>query len=92
MKNKFAIRLKKTGEFLSTRSSVRSRSFGHVDDAHLWNSIGHAKLALYHVKEVQEWMKKNKRHHISNYMMQDMPVEIVEFNVILIDSKKGYIG
>lgn len=90
MKNKFAIRLKKTGEFLSTRGSY-SRSFGHIDNAQLWSNIGHAKLALYHIPEVKKWMQDTK-YSWANPNAKDFPVEIVEFNVILIDAKKGYIG
>jgi len=90
MKNKFAIRLKKTDKFLSTRGS-HGRHFGHIDDAQLWTKSGHATLALYHIPAVKEWMLANKRH--SPYVQdKNFPVEIVEFNVVLIDAKKGYIG
>ena len=90
MKNKFAIRLKATGEFLSVKMG-QGRQFGHIDDAQLWNKIGSAKLAVYHIPAVKEWMKKAKMNS-PYYKHSTFPIEIVEFNVVLIDAKKGYIG
>lgn len=95
---KYAIRKKATREFLGLkRFSGVPRAWGHIDDAQLYNSSGVISNVLYHIPEVREYMKKSNRSYLYrsdriNSRTNDLPVEIVEFDVILIDAKKGYIG
>lgn len=95
---KFAIRNKATGKFLGAKPSGGGpRQWGHVNDAQLWKTSGVISNVLPHIKEVQDYMAKTKRNYLYqsdrvNSRTNDMPVEIVEFDVILIDSTKGYIG
>lgn len=49
MIKKYAVRLKGSDKFLSTKPSSGSRGLVHVQDAALWTHRGHARLALnYH--------------------------------------------
>lgn len=95
MLTRFAIRNKATGEWWSPRPANGRRKWAkHVNDADLWKRRGDVSLAMHYIPEVKEYMKKNSMRHLSQWRVEQpaFPVEVVTFNVLLIDANKGFIG
>ena len=95
MFKRYAIRMKSTGEFLSPKTSRRNREWcKNASRADLWSGKSGVVGAARHIPEVQKWMTETKRNYLgfecfANY--PNCPIEIMEFNVLLIDASKGYI-
>ena len=89
---RYAIRNKATGKYLSTKPAWRPRRWVNLKDAALWVHRGHATLAARNSPSVQDELKSLQMDpKFRAYMasVANYPVELVEFDMFLIDSKVG---
>lgn len=95
MITRFVIRRKSDGAFLSTRPSQGKRTWKkHINDAAMFSRRGDTTLAMYHIPEVKSFMAAGGYKWLTPRVKcwTEFPVEVMEFNVLLIDANKGYIG
>ena len=97
MITRYAIRKTATGEFWGrARQWPQPRKWeNHIDKANLWHRRGDLSNALNYVPEIVAYVKEQNLPYFPSYLrdeiLKTLGLEIMEFNVLLIDAKKGYL-
>lgn len=94
----YVIRERKTGKFLGGSSYSGRRFVDNLKDAKFWTRSSSASLACNAAPGVLQFFRNKNYQWNGNQAAwwsrrdPDFPIEVVEFNALLVDAKKGYIG